>query len=191
MDEPGPSRVCLRSHMPRWPHAQLRPRAAWALALALGALGCGGGDRLSLGQASELAEPRLAELTRFDGWARRVASSDTAWARGDRLAALEETAFAPVRRDDAILAAWISRTGVGDATLAHPPGAVIPEDVRFTRVRVEPVGELDVALTDASLAPRREGVPALLIRRSAPGTHGSVLVVTVAFRRAVEAPGAH
>lgn len=54
------------------------------------------------------AEPHLREFETFDAWAWRSLDADLAL-RDER--ALEETVFAPIRREPHIVAAWVERAG--------------------------------------------------------------------------------
>lgn len=99
------------------------------------------------------AAPHAETVARFDRWARRVASASQAWRSRTALA---ETAFAPIRTDHAILAAWIAREG--EPTLGHPAGAELPADLHWAHVRVE--GLEDCELTHAPIGD--PATPALL-----------------------------
>jgi hypothetical protein len=148
-----------------------------AVVLVLGACGCpgvsesdaGGGGRLSAEEATALARPRLDSFGRFDEWARRTALADPAFRSR---AALEETAFAPIRHgEEGVVDAWIVRKGTEDRILAlhehaGPPAHDAWMDLRNATpegVRVARAGEV------------------LLLTRSARGPDGAVIDVTVGY----------
>jgi hypothetical protein len=141
--------------------------AARSLACALGLSACGG-DRVDTAEAVALARAHEEDIESFAPWARRVAASETTFSSRE---ALEEAALAPVRRRDDVEGAWIERRGPDPAIYAHPPRALIPGDLGWRRVRVEGMGEVDVARAGERVYVRRTS--------AAPG--GAVLVVTMAF----------
>ena len=147
------------------------------LSVLLGALlaGCSSGPSPSARMQEEIA-PHLEELARFDRWARRLSLADSAFRSED---ALEEAAFAPLRRRPRVVAAWLERVGPDARALRHPHDApALPEDGWVT-VRTEALGEL-VAQRRAMTVGGREA-PVTLIRRSRDAPGGAVLHVTMAF----------
>lgn len=146
------------------------PRSV-SLALLL-ALACSGGASRA-GELRAAIEPHLGAFAEYDRWARRFALADTAF-RSDE--AREEAAFAPLRRDRRVAAAWLVREGPGAHALRHPAGAPALPSEGWVKVRTDALGELDVLRT------RLDGdAPHLLVRRSAPAPSGATLHVTLAF----------
>jgi hypothetical protein len=145
-----------------------------SLALAL-VSACSGGA----GDASELRaaiDPHLRELAEYDRWARRLALGDSAFRSED---ALREAAFAPLRDERTVRAAWVHREGPDGHALRYPDGApALPTD-GWVPVRTEELGEL--AVQRATLRIGQEPTPCLLLRRSAPAPRGATLHVTLAF----------
>lgn len=131
------------------------------------ALGCGD-ERPETAQAVSIAAAHADDVVSFQRWAQRIAASDTGFASP---AALEEAAFSPIRGDARIAGAWIERRGPDPALFAHPARAVVPPDLAWRHVRVDGLGEVDVAT-----APNRE-----YVRRSGAAPGGAVLLVTIAF----------
>jgi hypothetical protein len=117
---------------------------------------------------------------RFDRWARRAVAADPAF--GSR-AELEETLFAPLRREDDVHGAWIAR---GNArTLVYGPREAPPSEAIWVRVRDGTLGEVDV--TAAKLPPlegEAEGHAdrCTLVRRVQPGSDGVDVSVVLAIR---------
>ncbi len=149
-------------------------KAIVSLALAL-ASACSGGpaDAADLRAA---IDPHLAELAEYDRWARRLALGDSAFRSED---ALREAAFAPLRDERSVAAAWVEREGPDGHSLRYPDGApALPPD-GWVRVRTEELGEL--AVQRATLRLGQEAKPCLLIRRSAPAPRDATLHVTLAF----------
>lgn len=150
-------------------------RAPIRLAVVLGVVlaGCAGRS----GETAELRaaiEPHLAEIAEYDRWARRVGLADPAF-RSE--AALEEAAFAPLRRSSRVRAAWLTREGPDPRDLRHPrdapslPGA-------WSRVQSQ-LGPLDVQRTLLELAGQERAY--LVVRRTGPAPGDAVLHVTLAF----------
>jgi len=132
--------------------------------------------------ATELAGPHLSHFTTFDTWARRALVADPAIRNR---AALEETLFAPIRREQQVLGAWV------DGGLAGPPMAFghlpAPPGLLYRTVRDEALGEIAVA-TEKVPDPR---VPfaeeaarprAVIIRMTRENAEGIEVTVTVAYR---------
>ena len=156
-------------------------RPAIGAALALLVAGCGRGG-LGPSEALELASPHAEHFSGFERWARRALAADPAF-RSE--ATLEETLFAPVRREETVLAVWIDRenpeTHLVFGHLEEPP-----KHIRWARVRHEELGEIEVTTTKVPDPRRRrregEAEGAVLVRRTGPGADGASVVVTVAYR---------
>ncbi len=142
----------------------------------LGAVACSGGPREDAARMQSAVEPYLDDVAAYDRWARRLSLADAAF-RSD--AALEEAAFAPLRDEPRVVAAWLEREGPDPRTLAHPPGAPALPSSGWVRIRTAELGELDAQ--HATLAIGGEDRELLLIRRSAPAPGGATLHVTLAF----------
>ncbi len=151
------------------------PRAALAAAIAL-ACACSGGPRADAARLQAEVEPHLADVAAFDRWARRLSLADSAFRSHE---ALEEAAFAPLRDDERVAAAWIVREGPDARELAHPASAPAQPEEGWVRIRSEALGELDARR--ATLRLGREERECLLVRRSAPAPGGATLHVTMAF----------
>lgn len=132
-------------------------------------LGCGD-ERPETAHAVEIARAHAGDLGSFERWARRVAASETQYR--DR-AAFEEAAFAQVRGIDRVEAAWIDRRGPDPSSLAYPSGARIPRELAWRRIRLEGLGEHEVALE----------VDREYVRRAVSAPGGAHLVLTLAFAR--------
>lgn len=153
-----------------------------ALLLLSGACDDGG---LAPADALALAAPHTEDFESFDRWARRAVEADPAFRSR---ASLEETVFAPIRREDGVYAVWIEREGSDDRPLSFGHYDRPPKEVTWTRVRHDGLGELSIA--DFKLKdPRRRmddsthGEPCLFIRR-ARRTGPHLVLVTIAYRRA-------
>lgn len=145
---------------------------------ALVCAACSGGPRSDAARMQALVAPHLDAFAEFDRWARRLSLADAAF-RSDE--ALEEAAFAPLRGDGRVAAAWLVREGVDPRTFAHPRGAPAPPEDGWTRIRADPLGDLDAR--EAALPIRGRERPCLLVRRSRPAPGGATLHVIVAFAR--------
>lgn len=154
-----------------------RPRGrgrsvAGALALAL-ACACGGegaddGGALGTEEAVAIAREHGGDVDAFERWARGIAASDTTF---PSRAALEEAAFAPVRREDGVIGAWIAREGPDPWSLAHPRRAELPASLAWRTARLTGMREYEVA--------RASGTRYVRARSETRG--GAMLVVTLAF----------
>jgi hypothetical protein len=126
------------------------------------------------------AEPHLREFEEFDAWARRNFDADLAL-RDER--ALEETVFAPIRRDRHVVAAWVEREGADPRQV----GLRTETALRFDWVELRGVPMLTrLQAAPARLSdPRRRGADALatlvLSRRVASARGGGEVRVTVAY----------
>lgn len=150
-------------------------RAALAAVIAL-ACACSGGPRADAARLQTEVAPYLTDVAAFDRWARRLSLADSAFRSHE---ALEEAAFAPLRGDERVAAAWIVREGPDARALAHPSSAPAQPEDGWVRIRSEGLGALDVRR--ATLRLGREERACLLVRRSAPAPGGATLHVTMAF----------
>lgn len=145
---------------------------------ALACAACSSGPRPDAARMQALVAPHLEAFAEFDRWARRLSLADPAFRSEE---ALEEAAFAPLRGDRRVAAAWLVREGVDPRTLAHPSDAPAPPEDGWTRIRVQPLGELDAR--EATLRIGGEERACLLVRRAAPAPGEATLTVTLAFPR--------
>jgi hypothetical protein len=121
-------------------------------------------------------EPHLEKVAEYDRWARRLGLADPAFRSEDALA---EAAFAPLRDDSDVVAAWIDREGPDARSIAYPDDApALPRD-EWERVRTEELGDLEARY--AAIRVGDEERRCLLVRRSAPAPGDAVLRVTLAF----------
>jgi hypothetical protein len=145
---------------------------ALALALAMLAIACSSGTEragLSPEEATRLAGPRLDSFARFDEWARRTALGDPAFRSR---AALEETAFAPIRHgEEGVADAWIIRRGTEDRILALHDRQGPPAPDRWIDLRT--------AMPSGIRAARAGEL--LLLTRTERAPDGAVIDVTVAY----------
>jgi hypothetical protein len=146
------------------------------VSLALALLSACSGGPADAADLRGAIDPHLAELAAYDRWARRLALGDSAFRSEE---ALREAAFAPLRDERSVAAAWVEREGPDGHALRYPDGApALPPDGWVT-VRTEELGELEVQR--AALRIGEETTPCLLIRRSAPAPRDATLHVTLAF----------
>jgi hypothetical protein len=141
---------------------------------ALVLIACSGDD--SPARFRSEIEPHLDVFGDFDRWARRLSLADSAFRSEEALA---EAAFAPLRDDARVLAAWLDREGPDPAHLAHPEGLAPPPSEGWVRVRTEELGELEARRATLEKGDRPRSC--LLIRRSAPAPGSAILHVTLAF----------
>src|SRR5258706_10900324 len=140
--------------------------------LALIALLASCTNGVELGNARAEAAPHIARFTAFDHWARRLDLADPSFSSDEALA---ETAFAPLRGERGVAAAWLEREGADPRALSWPDSAPpLPRD-GWTRVRLDDVGEMETR--HMTLA----GHDVLLLRRSRPVSATAILHVTMAF----------
>jgi len=144
---------------------------------ALAALACGRGAA-SAREAASAAEPHLDRFAEIDQWMRRAVMADSAFRSR---ASLEEAAFAPFLRDEAVAEIWIDVAGARTDRLSMR-GTTLPKpawvriaDARLRELRVAPAVTLEPAARD------RPGATAVLIAREAPLEDGLRVRVTVAF----------
>lgn len=150
--------------------AQASNLLASALVLALGA--CEGEDpcaALSSGSA-----PHLPAFERFVEVAERVADADSAFTEPGQL---EESLFVSLRRDPAVLAAWVERSGAAPLSVTLPSVAP-PIEARFVTCRPPGGGRVEVAR--GALQIGEAPGPALFLRRVILRPPQS-LSITVAF----------
>lgn len=161
----------------------LRPAGLVALVIvAAVALGGCRSRSFDAATATELARPHLQHFATFDSWARRTLVADPAIRNR---AALEETLFAPIRREEPVLGAWVERDGAGDTfAFGHLPG--VP-DLAYRVVRDRALGEILVA-TEKVPDPRAPFVlgglqpQAVVLRMTREHDDGLEVTVTVAYR---------
>jgi hypothetical protein len=121
-------------------------------------------------------EPYLGEVATYDRWARRLGLADAAFRSEE---ALREAAFAPLRRQRRVAAAWLEREGPDARELSHPAGApALPED-GWVRVVTEDLGELHAQRRHLRIGEREREFTLIRRRRPAPG--GATLHVTLAL----------
>lgn len=136
---------------------------------------CSGGpaDAASLRAA---IDPHLPQLAEYDRWARRLALGDSAFRSED---ALREAAFAPLRDERSVAAAWVEREGPDGHSLRYPDGAPALPPGGWVSVRTDELGELTVQRATLRIGPETQHC--LLVRRSAPAPRDATLHVTLAF----------
>jgi hypothetical protein len=131
---------------------------------------CGGEDGLSASSAVAIAREHAEEFDSFERWSRRIASAETTF---HSRAALEEAAFAPVRRQQGVVGAWIERIGPDAWELSHPRRATIPPELTWRRARLDGLREYEIAVSEQSH----------YVRARSETTGGAMLVVSLAFSR--------
>lgn len=143
---------------------------------------CDGGSGLAPREALDLVHPHVEHFDGFERWARRALAADPAFRSTETL---EETVFAPVRREERVVAVWIERESP-ERRLAFGHIDAPPKRAEWVRVREDTLGDIEV--TTAKIPdPRRrfregEGDRSVLVRRTGPGTDGVTVTVTVAYR---------
>ena len=143
---------------------------------------CDGGGGLSPREALDFARPHVEHFEGFERWARRALAADPAFRSTE---ALEETVFAPVLREEPVVAVWIERESP-ERRLVYGHLDAPPKRAEWVRVRDDTLGEIDV--TTAKIPdPRRrfregEGDRSVLVRRTGRGSDGATVTVTVAYR---------
>jgi hypothetical protein len=128
-----------------------------------------------------LLAPVHERFERFDRWSRRAVAADPAF--GSR-ASLEETLFAPLRREDDVCGAWIERAGTRPA-LAYGPLDAPPGEALWVRVRDEALGEVEVTavkIRPEGSADDAAGDRCVLVRRVRPGSDGVDVSVALGVR---------
>ena len=152
------------------------------LIVALLLASCDGGSALAPREALELVSPHVEHFDGFERWARRALAADPAFRSPETL---EETVFAPIRREEPVVAVWIERESP-ERRLVYGHIDAPPKRAEWVRVRDETLGSIDV--TTAKIPdPRRrfregEGDRSVLVRRTGRGTDGATVTVTVAYR---------
>lgn len=114
-----------------------------------------------------MATPHLDHFASFQRWSRRALSADVHLRHPGEL---EETLFAPIRRDREVAGAWVVRGG-GDRILSLSAPAA-PPSVDWLRLRHERLGEVRVGRWEAGPCP--DGC--IVLARDGPG-EGERLVV--------------
>lgn len=98
---------------------------------------------------------------------------------------LEETVFAPVRREESVLAVWIARRSP-DRRLAFGHLEGPPKSLQWVNIRNEALGDLEVTTAKVPDPRQRsrgaEALRAVLVRRQRPGSDGATVSVTLAYR---------
>lgn len=139
------------------------------------ALGCSSGSSDPARLQRDIA-PFLDELAAYDRWARRISLADSAFHSDD---AQREAAFAPLRSQPRVAAAWLDRVGPDPRALRYPDDApALPED-GWVRVVTQELGELSAQRRHLTIGDRAREFRLLRRSRDAPG--GAVLHVTLAF----------
>ncbi len=118
--------------------------AAWAcvIALASPSIAC---DRPAtsdvLSDAITTAQPFASKFAAYETWALRATSVSQPSASN---AALTEALFAPIRNDQAVLAAWITLPRNDADELSFPPRVLKPSPEAWTQVRDPALGWIRV-----------------------------------------------
>lgn len=129
---------------------------------------CRGDGELSAASAVAIAREHAEEFDSFERWSRRIASAETTFGSRE---ALEEAAFAPVRRQEGVVGAWIERAGPDPFRLAHPRQAIVSPELTWRRARLDGLREYEVAVLEGTR----------FMRARSETTGGAMLVVTLAF----------
>jgi hypothetical protein len=119
----------------------------------------------------EALAPHAERFEAFDAWARRTVIAEP---RAPASRAFAETLFAPLRGDDAVLDAWVTREGTSPRTWrmhGEPP------DVELTSVRAPRFGSVRAGL--GTIAPRGARVDVVVIERRKDETASTQVVVAV------------
>lgn len=149
-------------------------RVGCALAWALACGACSSGPT-EAAQMRRVIEPCLQDVATYDRWARRLGLADGAFRSSE---ALNEAAFAPLRRQPRVAAAWIERAGPDARALHHPDDAPALPDDGWVRVVTEALGELHAQRRRLSIGEREREFT--LVRRSRPAPGDATLHVTIA-----------
>lgn len=152
-------------------------QAIGAITTVAALAGCDGG-RVEPGRAAELLEPHRDSFASYDRWARRTLSAYAAMRDGD---AVEETLFAPVRRQRQLLAVWVRR-GDGSVRALRDPREM-PE-VNWAEVRDPQLGPIRVAITEVDDPYDREPRPvtSLVVSRTRQPKGEPEVQVAAAYR---------
>lgn len=152
--------------------------AALAALVSVGACG----DRPGTRDASEQAARFAHRFDEIERWLLRALASETV--PSERVT-FEARLFANVAHDDAVVEAWIARTGTAPLLLsAHGTPSVLDDD-RLTLVRTADGRELRVgfASIDDPTTRVRDPVAAVLLERRTRPSGTEEVSVAVAFRR--------
>jgi hypothetical protein len=133
------------------------------------------GDRTAILRAIVPHEERFEA---FDAWARRTVMAEPS---APASSAFRETLFAPLRGDDAVLDAWVTREGTSPRTWRMDEGAEMPE---LVSVRAPRLGEVHAALLTRTV--RDRPIEIVVIERRKDETASTRIVVAVVC--AVAAP---
>jgi hypothetical protein len=139
-----------------------------SLVLMLAACEPSGGDREAILAAIALHADRFDA---FDAWARRTVLAEPA-APGS--SAFKATLFAPLRGDDAVLDAWVTREGTSQRTWRMHQGT---PSVSLVSVRAPRLGSVRAALTPMTL--RDRVIDVVIIERTNEETASTRIVVAV------------
>lgn len=144
-------------------------------------------DRLAV--AIDYVRPHASRFANFENWAKR------AYSVADRTAsdrALSETLFAPVRRDDAVLATWIRISAGAQRQISLPPALQFPDTRGWTDVRAAALGWVSVArflrcpIEPLQAQRAAEQPECVVITRTTRSVATSPVQVTMAFRQTAE-----
>jgi hypothetical protein len=144
--------------------------------------GCGRSD---ITEAAQSSAPHMTRFVEFDQWTRRVCAADQEFLdRGPE--AFREALFAPLRRDDRVLDAWVELSGpkYPPRLFNLRPQIEQPKKTNWTPVRHRQLGELSVSsLIPCSIAADHNAAPraCVLISRQTRSSNRD-LRLTVAFR---------
>ena len=117
--------------------------------------------------------PHADGFETFDAWARRTVIAEPS-APASR--AFAETLFAPLRGDDAVVDAWVTRAGTSPRTWrmhGEPP------DIELTNVRAPRFGSVRAGL--GTVAPREASLDVVVIEREKDETASTRVVVAVVY----------
>ena len=148
------------------------------VAVALAFAGCDSQD-LDAGEAARLSEPHLSSFVRFDAWARRALGSDPGFRTNE---AREETIFAPIRMDNAVVGAWVEHAANSEAwqlnDVALPAG-----ELDWVPLRDERLGKIRVATSRMSRpgAEQDRTSSCVLIERTASVSPNHLVRVVAAY----------
>lgn len=136
--------------------------------IVLASCGRTAGDREAILRALTQHEERFEA---FDAWARRTVMAEPAAPASSEFTA---TLFAPLRGDDAVLDAWVTREGTSERTWRMHEGA---QYEGLERVRAPRLGEVRAALR--TLTVRDTSLEVVVIERANDETASTRIVVAV------------